>query len=103
MIRIWEKWKLKWKVESDGRMAWIFLIFAITGSTTALARKSVYKALGIQIDQPIIDVVLRIVVIYFFYQILLFVIGTLLGEYKFVKWFLLKMNKRFLPKRKSNE
>ena len=32
--------------------------------------------------------------IYFTYQIFLFVIGSILGKYKFVKWFVVKMNKR---------
>jgi hypothetical protein len=33
------------------------------------------------------------------YQILLFVVGTLMGEGKFVRWFLTKMNSRFIGKK----
>jgi type IV secretory pathway component VirB8 len=61
MKALWEKLKVKWNIQSDKRMAWIFIIFALI------------------------------------YQILLFSIGSVLGEHQFVKWFVLKMNKRIFP------
>ncbi len=97
---MWEKLKTKWNIESNKRMAWIFVIFAITGSSIGFARrwltqlvfgKSSYGELHWY------ELIFTIICVYFIYQILLFVIGTLLGEHKFVKWFVLKMNKRIFP------
>ena len=101
MKRIWEVWKEKWGVETDKRMAWIFIIFAITGSSTVVVRKFLFQVLGIEIENAAISMIVKFVAIYFVYQLMLFTIGSLLGEHKFVKWFLIKMNSRLI-KRKSN-
>jgi len=45
MTSIWEKLKVKWNVESDRRMIWIFVIFAITGSSISFVRKPVTEFL----------------------------------------------------------
>ncbi|MFT5951520.1 MAG: hypothetical protein ACI9AU_000231 [Bacteroidia bacterium] len=100
MKSMWEKWKTKWGVESNTRMTWIFVIFAITGTSITFVRKPITIAL---FDKPTYgelswwQLTLTIVMVYFIYQIFLFVIGSLLGEHKFVKWFVLKMNKRMFP------
>ena len=98
MLKIWNKWKIKWKVETDRRMLWIFLIFAITGSTTVIVRKSIFKFFNISIENDIIHVIVKLVMIYVVYQLLLLLIGTIMGEGKFVRWFLAKMNNRLIPK-----
>jgi len=98
-MKIWNTWKKKWNVETDKRMIWIFVIFAITGSSTVFVRKYLYELLGIEIENPILSVVVRILAIYIVYQILLFLVGTIMGEGKFVRWFLVKMNGRFIGKK----
>ncbi|MBR9918969.1 prolipoprotein diacylglyceryl transferase [bacterium] len=100
MKKIWEAWKVKWKVESDRRMLWIFLIFAITGTSTVFVRKFIFKILGIEISQPVMAFLVKFVAIYLVYQLMLFIVGSLLGEFKFVSWFIAKMNKRLIPGRK---
>jgi hypothetical protein len=99
MRSIWDKWKEKWNVKTDRRMAWIFVMFAITGSSIAYIRrpftelmfnKSRYAELNWY------EFILTFVLVYLVYQVFLFVIGTLMGEYKFVKWFIVKMNKRIV-------
>jgi len=100
MKKIWNTWKRKWNVETDARMIWIFVIFAITGSTTVVVRKLLFNSLGIEIENAVLFVVVKILVIYLIYQCLLFVIGSILGEYRFVKWFLWKMNQRLIPGKK---
>ncbi|MFT4986085.1 MAG: xanthosine utilization system XapX-like protein [Flavobacteriales bacterium] len=100
-MKFWNKLKIKWNIETDKRMAWIFVIFAITGSTTVIVRKYLYGLLGINIENAFLSGVVKIVAIYIVYQILLFVVGTLMGEGKFVRWFLTKMNSRFIGKKVS--
>ncbi|MEM9544515.1 MAG: DUF6787 family protein [Bacteroidota bacterium] len=99
MKRIWELWKEKWGIKTNARMTWIFIMFAITGSSTVVVRKFLFQALGIEIENAAIAFVVKFVAIYFVYQAMLFVIGTLMGEHKFVKWFLLKMNSSLLGRR----
>lgn len=108
MKSFWEKLKVKWNIDTDRRLAWIFVIFAITGSSIGFVRrpvtqfffdKSTYGELAWY------ELVLTIIMVYYIYQVLLFCIGSILGEHKFVKWFVLKMNKRmfpFLKKRNDN-
>ncbi|MEE9439361.1 MAG: DUF6787 family protein [Saprospiraceae bacterium] len=93
---LWNKLKVKWNIESDKRMVWIFIIFAITGSSTVFVRKYLFQVLGIDISNPIISTIVKFVFIYIVYQVLLFIIGTIMGENKFVIWFLKKMNSRFI-------
>ncbi|PCJ62794.1 MAG: diacylglyceryl transferase [Bacteroidetes bacterium] len=100
MKSIWEKLKLKWNIESNKRMAWIFVIFAITGSSIGFVRKPVTRFLFDKSTYGELvwyELIGTIILVYFIYQILLFIIGSLMGEYKFVKWFVIKMNKRMFP------
>lgn len=99
MKRIWEIWKEKWGVKTDLRMTWIFIIFAITGSSTVVVRKFLFSVLGINIENGTVSFIVKFVAIYFVYQGMLFTVGTLMGEYKFVKWFLIKMNSRLINRK----
>lgn len=99
MKRIWNLWKEKWGVQTDRRMTWIFIIFAITGSSTVVVRKFLFSSLGIDIQNATIAFIVKFVAIYFVYQCMLFVVGTIMGEHKFVKWFLLKMNARLIGRK----
>jgi len=99
--RIWNIWKEKWGVQTDKRMTWIFIIFAITGSSTVVVRKFIFDALGIEIENAAIAFFVKFIAIYIVYQILLFSIGSLLGEHKFVKWFIIKMNSRMVNKKST--
>ena len=100
MIKIWEKLKVKWNVETDRRMVWIFIIFAITGSSIAYVRKPFTKFLfqkSTYGELSWYELIITLLAVYFIYQVFLFIIGSLMGEYKFVRWFVLKMNKRIFP------
>ena len=99
MKRIWEIWKEKWGVKTDKRMSWIFIIFAITGSSTVFVRKFLFNTLGIEIENATLAFIVKFVAIYVVYQFMLFTIGSLLGEHKFVKWFLIKMNSRLINRK----
>lgn len=78
-------------------MIWIFVIFAITGSSTLVVRKYLYSTLGIEIENGFISFLVRLIFIYVIYQFLFFAIASIMGEHQFAKWFLRKMNKRILP------
>ena len=80
-------------------MSWVFVIFAITGSATVIVRKFLFNALGINIENAAISFIVKFVAIYFVYQVMLFTVGTLLGEHRFVKWFLIKMNSRLINRK----
>ena len=80
-------------------MAKIFLIFAITGSTTVLVRKGLFRFLGIDISNAVVAFIIKLFAIYFIYQLLLFMIGTIFGERKFFGWFIKKMNMRLIGKK----
>jgi len=80
-------------------MTWIFIMFAITGSSTVVVRKFLFSALGIEIANATISFIVKFVAIYFVYQVMLFVVGTLMGEYRFVRWFLIKMNSRLIGRK----
>lgn len=104
---MWNKLKKKWKIESDLQLLWIFVIFAITGSSIVYVRKPVQ--LWLYDHEHFWDLlwyqkIAMTVLIYFVYQIHLLVIGTVLGQHRFVKWFVVKMNKRMFGgfKKKSN-
>lgn len=99
MKRIWKIWKEKWGVETDLRMTWIFVIFAITGSATVVVRKFLFSVLGISIENATISFIVKFVAIYLVYQVMLFTVGSIFGEYRFVKWFLIKMNSRLINRK----
>ncbi len=99
MKKFWNWLKKKWKIEDDVRMTKIFIVFAITGSATMVVRKQVYTLLGIDISQPVLAFIVKMVMIYIVYQIMLYVIGLIFGERQFFTWFLKKMNYRMVGKK----
>ena len=99
MKRIWEIWKEKWGVKTDLRMTWIFIVFAITGSSTVVVRKFLFNVLGIDIQNAVLAFIVKFVAIYLVYQVMLFLVGTIMGERKFVQWFLIKMNSRMINRK----
>ena len=99
MKKFWERLKQKWSIESDGRMAKIFVVFAITGSATVLVRKSLFRLLGIEFDSPVLGFIVKMLAIYFIYQLLLYLIGTIFQERAFFGWFIKKMNYRMIGRK----
>ncbi len=97
MKKIIQKLKYKWNIETDIQLLWIFVIFAITGSSIVFVRKPITEYLFSKSTYGELfwyELIITIVIVYFIYQIFLFVIGSILGQHKFVKWFVVKMNKR---------
>ncbi|RTY95238.1 DUF6787 family protein [Flavobacterium sp. GT3R68] len=86
--------KKRWGIESNFQLTMIFIVFAITGSSSAWLSKPVCTWLGISKDDlgfwftPI-----RLLLIFPLYQVLLVVIGFLFGQFKFFWAFEKKMLK----------
>ena len=87
--------KKRWGIESNIQFTIILIVFAITGSASAWLSKPVCLWLGIIKEglgwwfTPI-----RLLLIFPLYQLLLVIIGSLFGQFKFFWTFEKKMLKR---------
>ena len=84
-------------MEHRWEMIRIFIVFAVTGSSSVYIGKPIMAFLGITKENlnPIIYWVLFIIIGLIFYQILLVSFGWLFGQFKFFWEFEKKMLKRF--------
>jgi hypothetical protein len=84
--------KKRWKIESNFQLVLLFIVFAITGSTSALLSKPVCMWLGIiEEDFGYWFTPVRLLIIFPLYQVLLVLIGSLFGQFKFFWAFEKKM------------
>ncbi len=89
------KLKKRWKIESDVQLVLILLVFSITGSSIAFIRKPIFDILGIVPETSLwIQVPLYLVIVFPAYQILLLVVGTIFGQFRFFWEFEKKMLRR---------
>lgn len=90
-----EKLKQRWGVESNFQLTIIFIVFAITGSASAMVSKPVCLWLGItKEDFGFLFTPIRLILIFPLYQVLLVIIGFLFGQFAFF-W---KFEKKLLRK-----
>jgi len=81
---MFRKFKEKWKIKSNLQLIIILIVFSVTGSAAMVVRKIVFNLVGIQPETSLfIKIPLYIAVLFPAYQILLFVIGTLIGQFQF--------------------
>ncbi len=94
---IFKKLEGKWVVEQRWEIIRIFLVFAITGSSSVIVGRPIIKFLGITKDNlnPFLYYLLFIGISLVFYQILLVAFGWLFGQFKFFWQFEKKMLGRF--------
>jgi hypothetical protein len=98
-----EKLKQRWGVQSNLQLTIIFIVFAITGSASAMVSKPVCLWLGItKEDFGFLFTPIRLILIFPLYQVLLVSIGFLFGQFaffwKFEKKLLRKLGLGFLFK-----
>ena len=98
-----EKLKQRWGVQSNFQLTIIFIVFAITGSASAMVSKPVCIWLGItKEDFGFLFTPIRLILIFPLYQVLLVIIGFLFGQFaffwKFEKKLLRKLGLGFLFK-----
>jgi len=85
-----KKLKEKWDVKSNFQFLIIFIVFGITGSSSVFVAKPIMELLGILpvyfediFLGNVVYGILRILVIFPVYQILLLLFGSLLFQFKF--------------------
>jgi hypothetical protein len=82
--------KDKWAVESNLQLVIIFVVFAITGSSTVKIAKPLLELVGVEMSAfeniflgSLLYWILRILVVFPIYQILLLFFGTIFFQFKF--------------------
>lgn len=80
-----KKLKQRWNIKSNFQFIMILIVFAINGSLSVALAKPIINLIGISREDtnPFIFWTIRVLLMFVLYQILLVVIGTLLGQHKF--------------------
>lgn len=101
ILFLFNKLEKKWILDYKWEMIRVFMVFAITGSSSLLVGRPIIKMIGITKENlnPLIYWVLFIIIGLIFYQILLVSFGWLFGQFKFFWEFEKKMLRRFGLKR----
>lgn len=88
-----KKLKERWNIKSNFQLTIIFIVFAITGSTSAYLSRPVLEHIGINKENIpyALYLPLMLVMIMPIYQVLLVIIGALFGQFEFFWWFEKKM------------
>ncbi|MCW2120092.1 DUF6787 family protein [Flavobacterium sp. 7A] len=87
-----KKLKERWGIESNIQLTIIFIVFAITGSTSAWLSRYACDWLGLtKTNLGLVYTPVRLILIFPIYQILLVLIGLLFGQFKFFWTFEKKM------------
>jgi Family of unknown function (DUF6787) len=101
ILIIFKKLEKKWILDYKWEMIRVFMVFAITGSSSLIVGRPIIKLIGITKENlnPMLYWVLYIIIGLIFYQILLVTFGWLFGQFKFFWEFEKKMLRRFGLKR----
>ncbi len=105
-----KKLEKRWVVSERWQIIRIFIIFAITGTSSLYVSSPILNAIGLTKDVFDFNIfslsvyyVLKFLAILPVYQILLLFFGWLFGEYKFFATFVNKMLSRFKRKKSTKE
>ena len=100
-LYLFKKLEKKWVLDYKWEMIRVFIVFAITGSSSVFVGRPIIKLIGITKENlnPILYWILFIIIGLIFYQILLVSFGWLFGQFKFFWEFEKKMLRRFGFKR----
>lgn len=102
-ITLWLFTKLekRWIVTYRWEIIRVFIVFAVTGSSSLLIGRPIIKLIGVTKENlnPLLYWILFVIIGLVFYQILLVTFGWLFGQFKFFWEFEKKMLKRFGLKR----
>ncbi len=80
-----KKLKEKWGITSNFQLVIILIVFSVTGSISIWVARPLLDLLKIDrtVLSPLIFWPIRILIIFPIYQILIIIIGTLFGQFKF--------------------
>ncbi|MDN3493705.1 DUF6787 family protein [Winogradskyella bathintestinalis] len=98
---LFKKLEKKWILDYKWEMIRVFMVFAVTGSSSLIIGKPIIKFIGITKENlnPMLYWILYIIIGLIFYQILLVTFGWLFGQFQFFWEFEKKMLRRFGLKR----
>ena len=104
-LKLFKKLAIKWQVNYRWELIAIFLVFAITGSTSAKISGPIIEALDLKelITNSFLFWTVRILIIFPIYQVLLIIVGWVFGQFKFFWAFEKKMLSRMGFKKYFNE
>lgn len=82
---MFNKLKKRWKITSNTQLILILIVFSITGTLSAKLAKPLCQHFGITTEtyHPILYWIIRLLIILPVYQVLLIVIGSLFGQFRF--------------------
>ncbi len=99
---MFEKLKNRWNIKSNFQVVVILIVFAITGSTTVYVQEVIFGLVGITSATHLwIRIPLYILIILPVYNVLLLIVGFLLGQFKFFLDFEKRFFSRFLFRKKT--
>ncbi|MHA7844569.1 MAG: DUF6787 family protein [Winogradskyella sp.] len=100
-LKLFKFLEKRWKLHYRWEMIRVFIVFAVTGSSSLYVGRPIIKVLGITKENlnPILYWILFSIIGLIFYQILLVTFGWLFGQFQFFWEFEKKMLKRFGLKR----
>ena len=101
ILFIFKKLERKWVLDYKWEMIRVFMVFAITGSSSLIVGRPIIALMGITKENlnPVLYWFLFIIIGLIFYQILLVSFGWLFGQFRFFWEFEKKMLRRFGLKR----
>ena len=85
------------KIESFFQFVLVMIVFAITGSLSLVVTVSLFEVLNLNVDSfsPLVFWPLRIIFIFFVYQVLLLIIAIPFGQFQYFWQFEKKILSRF--------
>tara|TARA_B110000438_G_scaffold62911_1_gene63449 strand:- start:641 stop:952 length:312 start_codon:yes stop_codon:yes gene_type:complete len=85
--------KAKWNIQSNFQLVIIFIVFGITGTLSVEVGDPILDFIGLkkEVINPWIFIPLKLLLIFPVYQILILIIGTIFGQFKFFWEFEKKM------------
>ena len=85
--------KAKWGINSNIQIILILIVFAITGSLSLVVSDPMLQFIGLSKESvnPWIFTLLRLIIVFPVYQVLILIIGFLFGQFKFFWQFEKKM------------
>ena len=85
------------KIESFFQFVLVMIVFAITGSLSLIVTVSLFEILNLNVDSfsPLVFWPLRIIFIFFIYQVLLLIIAIPFGQFRYFWQFEKKILSRF--------
>ncbi|MDO5104343.1 DUF6787 family protein [Capnocytophaga sp.] len=98
-----EKLKKRWNVTSNTQLWLILLTFTITGSLSAKVSRPFCDYIGLDFNNlnPVLAWILRLLIILPIYQLILLIVGSLLGQFRFF-WAFEKKMLGIRPKKKEH-